>query len=51
MEHAWGRKRMYTGLWRESQKEIDHYEDLDEMIILNWILENYNEALAQGRDQ
>jgi hypothetical protein len=33
---------MHIGLWWGSQKERDHYEDLDVggKIILKWILEN-----------
>jgi hypothetical protein len=40
MWHAWGR-RMHIGFWLESQKERDHYEELDigGRIILRWILE------------
>jgi hypothetical protein len=32
---------MHIGFWSGSQKERDHYEDLDvgEKIILKWILE------------
>jgi hypothetical protein len=37
-----GRKRMHTGFWYESQKEIEHYEerDLGGSILLKWTLEN-----------
>jgi hypothetical protein len=36
-----GKITMHTGLWWESQKERDHYEDLgvNERIILKWISE------------
>jgi hypothetical protein len=30
---------MDTGFWRENQKEGDHWEDVDEGIILKWSLE------------
>jgi hypothetical protein len=32
---------MYTGFWRESQKERDHYKDIKVgwRIILKWIFE------------
>jgi hypothetical protein len=37
----YGRRGMHVGFWWESQKERDHYEDLDlcGRIILRWILE------------
>jgi hypothetical protein len=36
-----GRTGMHIVFWWESQKERDHYEDLDvgEWVILEWILE------------
>jgi hypothetical protein len=36
-----GERRMHRGFWWESQKESDHYEDLDVdgRIILEWTLE------------
>jgi hypothetical protein len=36
-----GRKGMHIGSWWESQKERNHYEDLDAggRIILKWMLE------------
>jgi hypothetical protein len=36
-----GRRGMHVGFWWESQKERDHYEDLDVggKIVLRWILE------------
>jgi hypothetical protein len=36
-----GEKKTHTGFWRESQKERDHWEDLDVggRIRLKWILE------------
>jgi hypothetical protein len=36
MRWAWERREMYTGFWRETKKERDHWEDLHagERIIL-----------------
>jgi hypothetical protein len=38
-----GRREMHIELWWETQKEEDHWEDLDVggRIILKWILESY----------
>jgi hypothetical protein len=42
-----GRRGMLVGFWWESQKERDHYKDLDigRRIILKWILERCNEVV------
>jgi hypothetical protein len=39
-----GRRGMHIGYWWESQKERDHWEDLDVggWTILTWILERYD---------
>jgi len=36
---VWGRGEVYTGLWWENLREIDHLEDpgVDGRIILRWI--------------
>jgi hypothetical protein len=41
MQQAWARRGMHTGFWRESQKERNHYEDVDvgRIIILKFISE------------
>jgi hypothetical protein len=45
-----GRRRMNIGIWWESQKETDHYEDLDVggRIILKGILETYIGELSSA---
>jgi hypothetical protein len=45
-----GRRGMHIGFWWESQKERDHYEDLDvgARIILEWILERYDGVVWTG---
>jgi hypothetical protein len=50
MQHEWERIGIYIGFWWESQKERDHYEDLDigGRIILEWILERYDEVVWIG---
>jgi hypothetical protein len=45
-----GRRGMHVGFWWESQKEIDHYEDIDVggRIILEWILERLDGVVWTG---
>jgi hypothetical protein len=49
-----GRRGMHIGIWLESQKEIDHYEDLDvgrtDLREIGWGVMDRND-LAQDRDQ
>jgi hypothetical protein len=45
-----GRKGMHIVFWWKSQKERDHYEDLEVggRIILKWILEKYDGVVSTG---
>jgi hypothetical protein len=51
MYHVWRRRRrMHTGFWCESQKELDQWEevDVDGRIVLKWILEKYDGVVRTG---